>query len=447
MVGEGTVPPSARDRASALVGRVVSERYRIDEVLAMGGMGAVYRAEHIRMRKRVAIKVLHPETENLPDLVARFEREAIAGAHIAHPNVASATDFGRLEDGSYYLVLEYVRGVTLSDLIKQGPLPPARAVQIAKQNRLALDAAHRMGVVHRDVKPRNVMIVEQSEEKRDQIKLIDFGLAKVPLDRFSTTGDKDEGDPTWSGTITATGIVFGTVAYMSPETGLGMEAVDARSDLYALGIIFYEMLTGTHPFDAIDPGALFLQQRTQKPPAMRLRAPNIVVPPSLERITMRLLEKAPTSRYADAPALIEALDGAAKSEDLDMTAPVAPPPSDLVSVIGLLPPTMPPPSPARKALPKAEPVPASQAAGSYIPKLARTSKKRGYTGEDWLRLTARVVTVFVVCAVGLLSWRLLRRKAEGSPPALAATARKGIGEIFPTELAPPPPALCRRRAA
>src|SRR5688500_11027426 len=142
-----------------MVGQVLSDRYRIHNVLAMGGMGAVFTGAHVHMRKRVAIKLLHPDTEGLPGLVARFEREAIVGAHVEHPNVASARDFGRLKDGSYYLILEFVRGLTLRQLLHKGPLTPARAVRITRQLASALAAVHERGIVHRDLAPRNVMVI------------------------------------------------------------------------------------------------------------------------------------------------------------------------------------------------------------------------------------------------------------------------------------------------
>ncbi|HZO13672.1 MAG TPA: serine/threonine-protein kinase, partial [Polyangiaceae bacterium] len=181
-IGPATERPPLTTRAAAMLGRVISGRYRIVEPIAHGGMGTVFRGDHLHMRKRVAIKILHAETEGLPGLVAQFEREAIAGAHITHPNVAIATDFGELEDGSYFLVLEYVKGATLSDVLKDGPMPQDRVVHIAKQIASALHSVHEMGIVHRDLKPGNIMLQRGSG---DQAKLIDFGFAKVPVDRIS----------------------------------------------------------------------------------------------------------------------------------------------------------------------------------------------------------------------------------------------------------------------
>ena len=298
----------AKERAEELVGQTIAERYRIQKLLAMGGMGAVYVGQHLLLKKRVAIKLLHPETEGLPGLVTRFEREAIAGAHIIHPNVAAATDFGQLPDGSYFLVLEYVAGLTLHDLIAQGRVPPARAVHLARQIAAALGAAHAMGVVHRDVKPGNVMLVKGLD---DFVKLIDFGLARVPVDQMVSPASQrlepfDEVDRMPS--LTAVGVVFGTVEYMAPETALGMHAVGPRSDLYALGIILYEMLTGQHPFDGTSPAALFSQQRFTPPPPFARAAPDLEVPPELEAVVMRLLAKDPDARYATSGDLIGALD-------------------------------------------------------------------------------------------------------------------------------------------
>jgi len=309
--------PAARERASSLIGRVISDRYKILELVAMGGMGAVYRAEHQLMRKEVAIKVLHPETEDFPELVSRFEREAVAGAHISHPNVAVASDFGRFSLGpqgveggsedSHFLVLEYIRGRTLRELIDEGPVPAARAAAIVKQVAAALGAAHAKGIVHRDVKPRNIMIVPGARHGEDEVKLIDFGLAKVPVDRLSQSAhDPDYGKQS----LTAAGVVMGTVAYLAPEAALGMRSVGTRADLYSLGVILYEMLTGRHPFDATAPAQLFAQHRTKIPPPLAERLPGIVVPPAIEGLTMRLLAKDPDDRPVDASEVVATLDAA-----------------------------------------------------------------------------------------------------------------------------------------
>jgi serine/threonine-protein kinase len=303
----GGTSKAAAERARKLVGRVISDRYRLVELVAMGGMGAIYRGEHLLMRKEVAIKVLHPETEGFPELVVRFEREAVAGAHIQHPNVASASDFGKFEGDSCFLVLEFIKGKTVRQILEHGPIPPARAAHIARQLITALGAAHKKGVVHRDVKPRNVMVVDDGPE--DTVKLIDFGLAKVPVAELSTAA-RESDDPRRS--LTQAGVVMGTVAYMAPETALGMGAVGPKADLYAAGVIFYEMLAGKHPFDADDPALLFAQHKNKPPPPIRERSPTVIVPPLIEAVVMRLLSKDPDDRYADADAAVEAIDAATR---------------------------------------------------------------------------------------------------------------------------------------
>ncbi|MBK6518926.1 MAG: serine/threonine protein kinase [Polyangiaceae bacterium] len=412
---------TAQARANALVGRTISDRYRIVEMVAMGAMGAVYKGEHLLMRKQVAIKVLHPEIEDFPELVARFEREAIAGAHVNHPNVASASDFGKFDGDSYFLILEYIEGTTLSDLIKQGPFEPLRAAKLARQLAAALGAAHLRGIVHRDVKPKNVMICEPSILEttarggdEEIVKLIDFGLAKVPVEKLSDVARDPAAD---SRELTNAGVVMGTVAYMAPETALGMSAVGPRSDFYALGIILYEMLSGTHPFDAVEPQKLFAAHCTLPPPPFKVRNPNVNVPEDLEAIVMRLLEKDPDHRFPDAESLIAAIDAFKMRVALSGT-------------VSFKKSTMPPPNVEEKGA-----AASSASGGLYIPK--RPQQGRSFQGP------ALYVTVGVVAlaAVGGGFFALGRGTAsDGSPstsqPEKTKPEPTPIATVTPTAMAP-----------
>jgi eukaryotic-like serine/threonine-protein kinase len=317
-------PATPDERAKSLIGRVLSDRYRLDGIVAMGSMGAVYRGFHLKMRKEVAIKILHPETEGFPDLVARFEREAIVGAHIDHPNIAAASDMGTFDDGSYFLVLELVKGHTLRDIIdREGPLRPERAIRLTRQLASALGRAHERGVVHRDLKLLNVMVTQSQPEV---VKLIDFGLARVEVDDIAPDASAEGGGRSRS--VSSPGVVFGTVATMAPEIGHGMEAIDERSDLYSVGVMLYEMLTGMHPFELGDATAVLLQHRDAPVPPMAQRNPRVHVPPSIEAVTMKLLAKSPGDRYQNVAALLEALDaGSPRLDEGSIPRAFAAPPS------------------------------------------------------------------------------------------------------------------------
>ncbi|HEY6725695.1 MAG TPA: protein kinase, partial [Polyangiaceae bacterium] len=277
--------------AEALIGKVLAGRYRIDALLGAGGMGAVYRAEHVHMKKLMALKVLHREMTAMPDVVQRFEREAVAAGRIEHPHVAGAKDFGKLEDGSFYLALEYVEGSTLRQLMKAERLAPDRIQVIIGQIASALAAAHRLGVVHRDLKPENIMLVSRSDGS-DFVKVLDFGIAK--LTRGETAREPQ---------LTAMGSVFGTPEYMSPEQAMG-STVDAQSDLYSVGVVLYEMLAGKTPFAARGMLAVLAAHMTEAPPPLPKDAPE-----ALARLALELLEKSPGARPT-AQALSERLSGA-----------------------------------------------------------------------------------------------------------------------------------------
>jgi eukaryotic-like serine/threonine-protein kinase len=294
---------SVRPGPKALLGSTISDRYRIERLLGEGGMGAVYQAEHTLMRKRMAIKVLHPEMTRLPEVVARFEREAMAAAHIDHPHVVTATDFGKLEDGSFFLALEFVEGKSLREVIALGRLELGRALHIGRQIASALSRAHALKIVHRDLKPENVMLVER-EGDPDFVKVLDFGIAKVQIGEL-TAGDVGQAGP-GQPVLTQAGMVYGTPEYMAPEQALG-QTVDARADLYALGCILYEMLCGMRPFDAESKVALLGMQVTAPMPSMATKAPDANVPPEVEALVKRLLAKEAAERLGDARELIDSI--------------------------------------------------------------------------------------------------------------------------------------------
>ena len=281
-------PLDEEAEARALEGKILGERYQLETLLGVGGMGAVYRAQHIHMHKTLAVKVLHRAMASHPEVIARFEREAIAGGCIEHPNVARATDFGRLDDGGFFLVLEYVDGDSLrSILAEQGALPVPRCLVMGRQIAAALAAAHAHSIVHRDLKPENIMVVHDPMQP-DTIKVLDFGIAKVAAPD--------------SKALTRVGMVFGTPTYMSPEQAMG-RTVDARTDLYSLGIVLYEMLTGVPPFDADDQVVLLGMQISAPPPPLPSH-----VPAELAQLVLQLLEKDPALRPPSAKDVLERLD-------------------------------------------------------------------------------------------------------------------------------------------
>ncbi len=276
----------------SLVGTVLAGRYRIEGLLGSGGMGSVYRAEHVLMRKACAVKVLHREMTQVKEVVARFEREAVAAARIEHPNVATATDFGQLENGSFYLVLEFIEGQSLSQLIADvGPLPEERALLITRQISDALAAAHGAGIVHRDLKPDNVMLVAK-DSANDFVKVLDFGIAKLKI---------EEPGPDQQA-LTRLNTVMGTPEYMSPEQARG-EPVDHRADLYTVGIILYEMLAGTSPFRHEEFVVVLTKKLTEDAPALPAH-----VSAGTRELVGQLLQRLPDDRPQSAADLVARVD-------------------------------------------------------------------------------------------------------------------------------------------
>jgi tetratricopeptide (TPR) repeat protein len=277
-----------------MIGELIDGRYRVVEVIGEGGMGLVYRAEHERLKRPVAIKVLQRDFSSITEVSQRFEREAVAIARLDHPNCVAVQDFGRLPDGSLYLVMSYLPGVLLRKVMNEGKISVERALHILRHVLAGLAHAHAHGIIHRDVKPDNVMLVG-TEGDSDFAKLFDFGIAKLAGQAGEAAGTQ----------LTKLGARFGTPAYMSPEQSMG-KPLDARSDLYSATVVLYEMLTGRAPFIADDePGVLVMHAAKAAP---TLAEHGAQVSDELEALIARGLAKNPDDRFKTALEYLTAID-------------------------------------------------------------------------------------------------------------------------------------------
>jgi serine/threonine-protein kinase len=298
----------------ALVGRTLNNRYEVGPKIGEGGFGAVFCGKQLATGRDVALKILHPHNTTDPTVVARFRREAEASSQLQNAHAVTIYDFDQTEDGILYLAMELVRGRSLQQLQKtDGPLPHDRVLSILDQVAEALGEAHAKGVVHRDMKPENVM-VDVREGRRggkgelrggDMVKVLDFGIAKIVSEQA-----------TKKPALTAVGQTLGTLEFMSPEQLRG-KPLDGRSDLYALGIMAYEMLTGQLPFaGAQSPTEVIQFHLQQVPPAPSKLRPDLKIPPAVDEIVLKMVAKAREDRHADAEALrrdIQAVLGTGKT--------------------------------------------------------------------------------------------------------------------------------------
>jgi serine/threonine-protein kinase len=268
------------------------DRYTIVRLLGKGGMGAVYEARHARLGRRVAIKFLLPELAARPEILRRFENEAVAAGGLEHPNLVAVIDLGRATDGSAYLVMEFLRGEDCARLVRRlGPLPATRAVNIVLQACRGVAVAHDAGIVHRDLKPENLFLTDAGDGG-DQIKVLDFGIAKLrPVDGQAAT---------------RTGSTFGTTHYMSPEQARGASDVDARTDVWALGVVLYELLSGRKPFDSEQPLGVIHQILNATPPGLGAVRPGLLR--GLVAAVERALRKDADQRFPSIRALASALE-------------------------------------------------------------------------------------------------------------------------------------------
>jgi eukaryotic-like serine/threonine-protein kinase len=282
---------SASDGSATVVGNVIGGRYYVRRLIGEGGMGRVFEAEHIDIGRRVALKILHPAYSQTPDLVERLRREARAASKISHPNVVDVTDSGTTPDGAFFFVMEYLEGIELGELIyREGKLDVARALHIGAQISRAIQAAHEVNVIHRDIKPENVLILTRDGQK-DFVKVLDFGIAKSGKDSDLENEKDTNGDLRRK--LTHPGMTMGTPEYMAPEQAAGRPA-DPRSDVYAVGGLVYEMLSGKAPYEGQNFMEILHKKATTMPaPLLGMRDD---VPPELDAIVMRSMAREPDDR-------------------------------------------------------------------------------------------------------------------------------------------------------
>lgn len=290
---ESAVAP-ASDVVDPLWRRVLNDRFTILEPIGAGGMGKVYRAIQAPLDRVVALKVLNSQYANGldPEFRRRFFLEASMTAKLRHPSTVTVIDYGETKDGIFFIAMEFLEGIPLSQVLKPGPLPWMRAINIAQQICRSLREAHRMGIIHRDLKPANVMLLAE-EGEQDIIKVLDFGLVK--------SLERNPEDPA----VTHAGVFVGSPLYMSPEQA--RHQTDTRSDIYSLGVLFYQMLVGRPPFVSKNAIELITKHHQDRVPPFRTLKEDIDVPPSLESLVMKCLEKDPAARFQSMDAVLQAM--------------------------------------------------------------------------------------------------------------------------------------------
>ena len=280
---------------SDLIGSIIADRYLVLAKLGEGGMGRVYLAEHVKMGRKSAVKVMNPGAVNDADAISRFNREAANASRISHQHVAQVYDFGETSDGLIYLAMEFVEGEALTDILKRdGALPPERAGEIVRQTAEALSVAHDMGIVHRDLKPDNIMLAK-FRDGSDCVKVVDFGIAKAA----GVEAQK----------VTKTGLVIGTPEYMSPEQIAG-DPLDARSDIYSLGLVAYNILTGRLPFNSKTAQESVIMRLTEPPMRLAQTRPQIAWTPAVQQVMDKALQRDAALRYSSANEFGRALSAA-----------------------------------------------------------------------------------------------------------------------------------------
>lgn len=422
--------PSGSPVGVSIVGRVIDGKYRIEALLGEGGMGSVFRARRLLIGDDVAVKTLQADWATDAEMLERFRREAQTAARLKHPNVVTIHDFGQTADGQFYLVMELVEGRNLRELIRgRKPLAADFAARLLEQISSALDEAHRHGIVHRDLKPENIVLAEAATNWR--VKVLDFGIAHW---RDLTAG---------AATLTQTGAVLGTPRYMSPEQCLGQE-IDGRSDVYTLGVMLFEMLTGVPPFNSPVPGELIAQHLHQPPPSLHALNPGISL--AIERVVRQALSKQRESRQPTAGALARQFAAAVReSSPLAEALPsLKPEPSPAI---------LPPP---RTVTPRGSSPIADKAGRARSPR-ARVEPdpdetRRAATPRDKYKGCARdllILTVLALVAAGVFTWWKFRGERRSTNDIAISSPPVEVSEdsLRQARKLPPADALARAETA
>jgi serine/threonine-protein kinase len=428
--------PSLEKAADPMIGQLVGGRFRVTGVLGEGGMGIVYVGEQQMGStvRKVAIKTLHQHLSKDPSVNARFYRECGVVAQLEHPNTIKFYDFGETADGALYIAMEFVAGRPLADVIRdEGPLEPERVIRVMRQACGALDEAHAQGIIHRDLKPENIILVNRAGEK-DVVKVLDFGIAARSE---SSDAQKEQ-------KLTQQGMVLGTPPYMSPEQFTG-KALDARSDVYSLGVMVYEMLTGRLPFDADTPWQWATQHMTAQPIPFDVSAPTKNIPPAMRQAILKSLSKDREQRQASARDFFAEL-----SEGGRMTVD-APPPAAAVRSTAAHASTA-----AMDQVPQFHAAPPVQASPAYAPIAGGMGTPAGIAapapppraksgGGKGVVVGLAAVGGVLLITMAVLAARSLKKPDDQLPPLGATTSTtpapsSGPVTIAPVETAPPPTA-------
>jgi serine/threonine-protein kinase len=401
-----------------LIQTVVAGRYRIIKPLGEGGMGVVYLAEHVAIQKAIALKVLRAQYAHKGDIVTRFQQEAISASRIKHPNVLDVFDFGQIENGCFYLAMEYLEGNDLADeLERRRIVEPGRGIRIGLQVCRALSAAHAKGVVHRDLKPENVFL-QRTGDGEEIVKIVDFGIAHL-------RSKEDAEAETKQRRLTRTGMIFGTPEYMSPEQAGGKKA-DERADVYAVGIIMYEMFTGAVPFTGDSFLGVLSKHLSDPAPAMSTVFPELQITPELQSVIMRALEKEPGKRYQSMLEFAQAIQRTPEGLHAGNNASIATlgEPSASFVAAGGGSPTAPQfgVAPSTPAMTAASGTPHAVRSDPRAETVPGTETIPGATTKSKAGLLLGVVAAFVMLA-GIVAALVISRKQGAAEPAVAKETR------------------------